>query len=133
MNAGGDIKVEGSAASASASGGVGKLVSAETSVKIGAIEIKDGSLDINIVNVENNVGMGVEKKVGDEKASEKVSADPGSVGIGAKLGAFGVAVKVNLGKAADAVGDWFGAVGSYLNAVGEEANNTFFGSHGKSQ
>ena len=79
------------------------------------------------------VETAINGKAGGERSSATSSASLESVTIGAKIGAFGLTVAADLGKAADAVGSFFSAIGNYFSAVGDEANKSFFGTHGKPQ
>jgi RHS repeat-associated protein len=127
VNGSGNVSAEGSAGSASASAGVGKGASAEVAVKVGSVELKDGKTDVTMAKVETSVN-GIS---GGEKSSVTSSASPESVTIGAKVGAFGATVTADLGKAADAVGDFFSAIGNYFKSVGDQAGKSFNGPHGK--
>jgi len=129
----GETKAEATLASVTMSKEIGKA-SAESSLKVGVFELKNGSLSMEPVKLENKLGPDdISKKVGDKQASEALSVSSSEMTLGAKLGAFGVTVKADLVKAKDAVSDWVGAVGSYFKALGQQANNTFFGGQGKSQ
>lgn len=130
VNGAGNTKYEGSAASATLKKEAGPF-SGEAAVKVGAVEVQDGKVDINIVTVERSAGVGGEKKVGDDHASGTVSTDGATVSFGAKLGLFGASVKVNVVKAVHAVGDWFSTVGSYMKAAVQEKTNGWFEEHGK--
>jgi len=127
VNAGGNVSAEGSAGSASASVGAGKAASAEVEVKVGSVELKDGKTDVNIAKVETTING----TSGGEKSSVNSSASPETVTFGAKMGIFGATISADVGKAKDAVVDFFSAIGNYIQSVGQEASKTFTGPHGK--
>jgi hypothetical protein len=128
LNGSGKVSAEGSAGSLTASAGAGKA-SVEVGLKVGNVEMKDGKTEITMAKVETSLNG----KSGDDKSSVTSSASPESVTIGAKFGAFGALIKADLGKAADAAGDFFSAIGNYFKSAGNEANSSFFGTHGKPQ
>ena len=86
-------------------------------VSVGNLELKDGKLDGNLVSG----GMGVDpslsasKKVGEGNVTQKLGADAasGDVSLGAKLGLFGISVKVNVIRAANALEDAVGVLIEY--------------------
>jgi hypothetical protein len=123
INGAGKVSAEGSAGSASASAGMGKVATAEAGVKVGVVTYEDGKMGASVAKVETTVNGAA------GNASGSASAE--SFSIGAKLGAFGATVSADLGKAADAVGDFFGAIGNYVKAAASEASDSFFGHHGK--
>ena len=89
------------------------------------MELKDGKVEASLGKVEASVS-------GNSKDLTP-SISPESVSIGAEFGIFGVTVLTDLGEGVDAVGVFFGTIGSYIKAAGQEANEGFFKGHGKSQ
>gem|GEM_PF-5390211 len=126
MNGAGEVSVEGSAASVTATGTAGK-VSGEAGAKIGVVTYEDGKVKGSLAKVE----YGVNSTSGNEKKSTSASASDESVTYGGQFGIVGVEVSVAWDKTKATVSDFFSTIGDYFKSSAEEANDSFFGHHGK--
>jgi RHS repeat-associated protein len=137
-NLGGDTKIEGSAAGVTVKAGAGKNLSAQATVKLGAVEVKNGKTNVNVaksnVRVRSNTFT---KTVGDNKASETVSANPDnqSLSVSAKAGLIGVEVSFKPEKLLEAATSFLGAIIDYTKEIIKEnipdTNGGYIDTHGK--
>jgi len=126
MNGAGEISAEGSAASVTATGTAGK-VSGEVAAKVGVVTYEDDKVKASPAKVEYNINV----TSGDEKKSTSGSASNESVTYGGHFGMVGVGVSVAWDKTKAAFNDFFSTVGDYFKSSANEANDSFFGHHGK--
>jgi RHS repeat-associated protein len=112
---GGKVSAEGNLASGTAKvGGPGGSLGG--TVKAGNVEVADNKANFSIVKAEPTI------ESGNKSGTQSISSNPlnQDVGLGAKIGLIGVEIKANIGRAVSAVGDFFGAITSYISAEAHE-------------
>lgn len=94
-------------------------------VNVGNVDIKGGKLDASIVSGGMSVdpSLSASHKIGEGNMTQKIGADvaSGELSLGAKLGLFGITLKLNVNSTVNAMGD---AVDTFIEYTKERIKDS---------